>query len=131
LLTAYPAATAGAALYVLLAVTGLFITDSRAEWLTEAALLAPVLAAPALLRVERIRDLWTHRYRLIATILVATLVWDLVTPLTTGEREAFSEWPLVYSSSLLSFWAMYAAQAGLAGLIARRAARPAHIRRPR
>lgn len=113
-----PSVTAAVLLLVLLGVPGLLLARGAADRLLDEGLLALLLAAPVLLRVDGPRALWRRRRPLAILTLLGAAAWDVATAVL-GRRPFLSEWPLVYGSGLAAFAVVYLIQAAAAARIAR------------
>ena len=113
-----PSLTAAVLLLMLLVVPGLLVAHGTADRLLDGLLLALLLGAPVVLRVEGPRALWRRRRPLAILTLLGTASWDVSTALL-GRRALLSEWPLVYGSGLAAFAVIYLMQAAVAARIVR------------
>jgi hypothetical protein len=97
----HPTWIAGGLLLLLGAGPGAFLAPSAAEAVLNVLLLGLLLAVPAAQGVDRPLVVWRRRYLLAAAVLIGTVLWDWLTSRSRQRRAFLSEWPLVYSSSLL------------------------------
>ena len=61
-------------------------------------------------------DVWRHRWIVVASILLATLGWDVGTAAVVVKRDFLMNWPVVYGTSVVFFGALLSLHGALVAL---------------
>lgn len=95
----------------------LLLREGVAPAAGQSLILLLVFVLPAW-RIDSMAHVARSWWSLTAWVLAGTLLWDIWTA-SMGNRPLLSEWPLVYSSSLIVFFLLFLLQGVLVGVVCR------------